>query len=40
MRVNLTPLLDKGLKRRTRAMPEIAELKLEMDDVGRKVLVA
>ena len=40
MRVNISPLMDKGLKRRTRAMPETADLKLEADEQGRPVLVA
>ena len=40
MRVNLTPLLDKGLKRRTRAAPVTVDLAFEVDDAARRVLVA
>lgn len=40
MRVNIAPLMDKGLKRRSKAMPETADLKLEADEHGRPVLVA
>lgn len=40
MRVNLTPLLDKGLKRRTRAGPTTVDLAFEVDDAARRVLVA
>jgi hypothetical protein len=39
MRVNIAPLMDKGLKRRSKAMPETADLKLEADEQGRPVLV-
>lgn len=40
MRVNLTRILDKGLKRRSPAAPETVDLALKVDDGARRVLVA
>lgn len=40
MRVNVSPLMDKGLKRKSRAMPETVDLAHEADEQGRPVLVA
>lgn len=40
MRVNVSPLMDKGLKRKSRAMPETVDLKHEADEQGRPALVA
>ena len=40
MRVVLSPLLEKGIKRRTRAMPETVDIELEVDEEGRRILVA
>lgn len=39
MRVTVTRLLDKGLKRPTRAAPINGDLRLEVDEAARRVLV-
>ncbi len=39
MRATVTRLLDKGLKPRTRMMPTVCKLSVEVDDACRPVLV-
>jgi hypothetical protein len=39
MRVNMTRLLDRGIKRPTRAMPITGDLLLEIDGDARRLLV-
>lgn len=35
----MTRLMDKGLKRRSRAMPVIGDLALEVDEAARRVMI-
>ena len=39
MRVTITKLMDKGLKRRSRAAPLPGDLRLDVDAEGRRALV-